>query len=102
MEPQGEQPVEQAVSDNGGSHVDSLEEAARRQNSTLQSLIEVVSNSLAASRALLARLQGSLARVSSGGRPAPMPDELPEHPAVDEGQQAASAMAPDSHNPHST
>lgn len=55
------------MSGNDGPQGDDLEETARKQNSMLQSLIDSVGNLLAASRELLARLQGNIAKGQSSG-----------------------------------
>jgi hypothetical protein len=70
------------VSGSGGSPGDDLEERARRHNSTLQSLIEAIGTVLAASRDLLARLQGRSPQDEAAGRGAASDaDQLPEPPA---------------------
>lgn len=55
------------MSGNDGPQGDDLEERARKQNSTLQGLIESVGDLLAASRALLTRLQVHVAKDQSSG-----------------------------------
>jgi hypothetical protein len=68
------------VSD-GGSQGDDIEERARRHNSTLQSLIDAIGTVLAASRELLARLQGYPKQDEAPGRgAAPDADQAPDPP----------------------
>lgn len=66
----------------GGSQGDDLEERARRNNATLQSLIDAIGAVLAASRELLGRLQGHPRKEEEPGRgAAPDADQPPESPA---------------------
>jgi hypothetical protein len=87
------------VSGNDGSGGDDLQETTRKQNSTLQSLIDVIGNLLAASRELLGRLQEYTQKEEPpvAGAPPATPGELPEHPA-DNAQRMAAGLAPDSHH----
>ena len=73
-----------AVSSSGGSQGDDFEERARRHNSTLQSLIDTIGAVLAASRELLTRLPGYLAKDDTPSeRPPPDADQSPEQPPSD-------------------
>lgn len=79
------------------SQGDDFEARARKHNSTLQGLIDVVGSLLAASRELLGRLQGYLPNEPSSGQ-APDRDRPPEHPGdkPPDAQQKAASPAPKS------
>lgn len=80
------------MSGNGERRGEDLEESARKQNSALQGLIEGVGLLLAASRELLARLQGIAPQEQpSGSAAAPDGEAAPD---IDKPEQKVISPAP--------
>jgi hypothetical protein len=73
----------ETIVSSGGSQGDELEERARRHNSTLRGLIDAIGTVLAASRELLARLQGHPRQDEASGRGAAPDADQPSEPSAD-------------------
>ena len=71
------------VGGSGGSQGDDLEERARKNNSTLQSLIDAIGAVLAASRELLTRLPGYVPKDDPPSERSPPDADPPREPPAD-------------------